>query len=107
MLTLLVREEAGLTMAGAMFINMELQKTFPDYTVETIKGVRNKKDRNSELLAQEMEKLQHSGAQLLVAETSDMAANDEIENIKRSINLSHILGREPEQRKHQNRPGIP
>ena len=45
MLTLLVMEEAGLTMAGAMIINMELQKTFPDYTVETIKGVRNKKDK--------------------------------------------------------------
>ena len=87
MMTRIAMEEAMLKMAGARYMNMELHKTFPEYTVEMIKGVRNKKIRYAELLAQETEKL-HQGAQPSEEETSDMATSEDVENINRSVDFS-------------------
>ena len=39
----LAMEEAKLKRSNKRFINQELQKLFPEYTIESIKGVKNKK----------------------------------------------------------------
>lgn len=51
MMIRMAKEEAKLRKLGVRFVNQELQKLLPEYTIEQIKGVRNKKGRYTELLA--------------------------------------------------------
>ena len=89
-------EEAKLKRSNKRFMNQELQKLFPEYTIESIKGVKNKKGQYAKLLAEEVWKLERETQLPGETESEDSEKVEKaLENIRVRIDLEHVLGRWP------------
>jgi len=93
MLVKLARE-MRLKQQGVRHINQKLQRCFPERTVESIKGQRNKKARYSQLLVEEYARLENRPETQSVEVSPNLTANEELVTIKKHMDLSLIFERE-------------
>ncbi|KAF6027085.1 hypothetical protein EB796_014611 [Bugula neritina] len=94
MLVKLAREEVRLKQQGVRYINQELQKCFPEYSIESIKGQRNKKTRYAQLLAEEYANADTVLETQTVQASTDSIVIEELVAIRRQMDLSLIFGEE-------------
>ncbi|KAF6027084.1 hypothetical protein EB796_014610 [Bugula neritina] len=94
MLVRLAREEVRLKQQGVRYINQELQKCFPEYSIESIKGQRNKKTRYAQLLAEEYANADTVLETQTVQASTDSIVIEELVAIRRQMDLSLIFGEE-------------
>jgi len=90
MLVRLAREEVRLKQQGVRHINQELQKCFPEYTIESIKGQRNKKIRYAQLLAEKYAKADTVPETQSVEVSMNSKVTEELVAIRRQLDLSHF-----------------
>ena len=93
MLVRLAREKVRLKKLGVKFINQELHRSFPEYTMEAIKGQRNK-ERYAEPIAEEERRLENFGSQPNQTAVGLTKEKEKLQKIKECINLFILMGRE-------------
>ena len=93
MLVRLAEKEVRLKKVGVKFINQELHRSFPEYTMEAIKAQRNK-ERYTDLIAEEERKLENFGSQPNQTAVGLTKEKEKLQKIKECINLFILMGRE-------------